>query len=145
MAGGMSLDKDILRDYMDACELIKETEEDIRRLHKRENVYDKVRGSNSEFPYQPQSFSMNGVVETALNMAQLGKEEKLLQQRKEIAEQIKQKVEEWMNTIPMRMQRIIRYRIFEGLSWNDVAVKMGRCATADGVRMEYYNFMKKKN
>ncbi len=138
------MDKDILRDYIDACELIKETEEDIRRLYKKETAYDKVRGSNSEFPYQPQSFSMTGVVETALSSEQVKKEEKLLQERKQIAEQIKHKVEEWMNTIPVRMQRIIRYRIFERLSWDDVAVKMGRCATADGVRMEYYNFMKKK-
>ena len=47
-----------------------------------------------------------------------------------------------MNTIPQRMQRIIRYRIFEELPWGQVAIKMGRRATADSVRMEYTNFMK---
>lgn len=138
------MDKEILRDYIDACELIKETEEDIRRLRKKETVYDKVKGSNPEFPYQPQGFNMYGKVENYLNAEQLRKEEKLLQQRKENAKQIKQKVEEWMNTIPVRMQRIIRYRIFQGLSWDSVAIKMGRFTTADSVRMEYYNFMKKK-
>ncbi len=33
----MELDKDILRDYTDACELIKETEEDIHRLYKKKS------------------------------------------------------------------------------------------------------------
>lgn len=47
-----------------------------------------------------------------------------------------------MLTIPQRMQRIIRYRVFEELSWNEVAIRMGRKATADSVRMEYTNFMK---
>ena len=57
-------------------------------------------------------------------------------------EEIKRQVEAWMLTIPQRMQRIIRYRVFEELSWNEVAIRMGRKATADSVRMEYANFMK---
>ena len=40
------MSKKILWDYIDACELIKETEEDIRRLRKGETVHDKVSGSN---------------------------------------------------------------------------------------------------
>lgn len=139
------MNKDILRDYIDACELIKETEEDIRRLRKKETVYDKVRGSNPEFPYQIQSFSVTGVVETALGECRLEKEEELLQQRKKNANAIKHKVEKWMNTIPVRMQRIVRYRIFERLSWEETARRLGRNATSDSVRMEYRNFMKKEN
>lgn len=140
--GGMNLNKDILRDYIDACELIKETEEDIRRLHKKETVYDKVRGSNPDFPYQIQSFSVTGIVETALDKSHLEKEEELLQQRIDGANQIKRKVEGWMNTIPVRMQRIIRYRIFERLSWEEVAINMGRNSTENGVRKEFERFMK---
>ena len=41
----------------------------------------------------------------------------------------------------MRMQRIIRYRIFDELPWNDVAVRMGRRATAESVKKEYQRFM----
>ena len=48
----------------------------------------------------------------------------------------------WINTIPVRMQRIIRYRVFEELQWAEVATKMGRKATPDGIRKEYENFMK---
>lgn len=138
----MNLNKDILRDYIDACELVKETEEDIRRLHKKETVYDKVKGSNPDFPYQIQSFSVTGIIETALDKSYLEKEEELLQQRIDGANQIKRKVEGWMNTIPVRMQRIIRYRIFERLSWEEVAVRMGRNSTENGVRKEFERFMK---
>ncbi len=136
------MNKDILRDYIDACELIKETEEDIRRLRKKETVYDKVRGSNPDFPYQIQSFSVTGIVETALDKSHLEKEEELLQQRIDGANQIKRKVEGWMNTIPVRMQRIIRYRIFERLSWEEVAINMGRNTTENGVKKEFERFMK---
>ena len=46
------MNKDILLDYIDACELVKETEADIKKLRKTEMVYDKVSGSNPDFPYQ---------------------------------------------------------------------------------------------
>ena len=58
------------------------------------------------------------------------------------AEQVKLQVEEWMLTIPSRMQRIIRYRYLEGMSWGQVAIKMGRKASADSVRMELERFLK---
>ena len=66
----------------------------------------------------------------------------MLERRKANAERIKQNVEEWMLTIPARMQRIIRWKFFEELTWEEVAVKMGRKATGDSVRMEFTNFMK---
>ena len=47
-----------------------------------------------------------------------------------------------MLTIPQRMQRIIRYRVFEEMTWAEVAQRMGRRATPDGIRKEYENFMK---
>ena len=70
-------------------------------------------------------------------------EEKILDQRKADAEKIKIQVEEWMNTIPQRMQRIIRYKVFKGMTWQQVAQRMGRDATKDSVRMEFNNFMEK--
>ena len=66
----------------------------------------------------------------------------MLERRKANAEKIKQNVEEWMLTIPARMQRIIRWKFFEDLTWEEVAVKMGRKATGDSVRKEFDNFMK---
>lgn len=131
-------------DYIDACELIKETEEDIRKLRKKEIVQDKVSGSNPEFPYQPQSFSLSGAVEKSLNDRELEKEKRLLQQRKENAKQIKAKAEEIINRAPVRMQRIIRYKFFERLIWEQVAIKMGEGKTADAYRKELSYYLKEK-
>ena len=57
------IDKQILEQYIDACELIKETEEDIRRIRKQRKtiVQDRVHGSMKEFPYAAQSFKVQGM------------------------------------------------------------------------------------
>lgn len=138
------MDKMILRDYIDACELVKETEKDIRRLNQKKKtvVQTNVKGSMHEFPYVGQHFKIQGTTFTLKDDNQLRHEEKLLEQRKASAAKIKLQVEEWMLAIPARMQRIVRYRYLEGMSWEQVAEKMGRKATADSVRMELNNFLK---
>ena len=77
------MNKDILLDYIDACELVKETEADIKKLRKTEMVHDKVSGSNPDFPYQAQSFNINGQVEHYMESSELEKEKQLLQDRME--------------------------------------------------------------
>lgn len=139
------MDKHILDQYIDVCALIEEVEEDIRKLKKKKKtiVQTNVSGSNPDFPYNPQHFKIQGTTFTFKEDSRLQMEEKLLDQRKEDAEKIKIQVEEWMNTIPQRMQRIIRYKAFEGMTWQQVAQRMGRDATKDSVRMEFNNFMEK--
>ncbi len=138
------MDKRILYDYIDACELIKETEAEIRKLRKKKKTITRtsVSGSNPEFPYNPQHFEIEGTVFTYKDDSDLREEEKILEERKKNAEKIKLEVEKWMNTIPNRMQRIIKYKIFDELTWQQVAQKMGRKATGDSIRMEFNNFMK---
>lgn len=136
------MDKRILNDYIDACAVIRETEAEIRKLEKkRKLVQDKVTGSNPEWPYEPRSFSLGGTVETVADANRLNFEKHILEMQKEDAEKIKKQVEEWMLTVPIRMQRIIRYKIFEEKTWDQVAVKIGRKATKDSVRMEFERFM----
>ena len=55
----------------------------------------------------------------------MDEEEKLLKERKENANRIKRDVEQWMNRIPMKMQRIIKWKLFDGLTWQQVARKLG--------------------
>lgn len=138
------MEKSILEQYIDACELIKETEKDIRDLKRKKKtiVQTNVSGSNPDFPYNPQHFKIQGTTFTYQEDSQLRMEEQLLEERKANAERIKLEVEAWMNTIPTRMQRIIRMKIFEGMKWEEVALKIGRKATADSVRMEFNVFMK---
>ena len=129
------LDKQILVQYIDACAQVEDTKKEILKLKKarKKIVQDTVKGSSHEFPYP-----------VVKDPDELDRLEEILKERLQNAERIKHDVEAWLNTIPQRMQRIIRYKIFEELTWSEVAVRMGRKATADGVRMEYTNFMKEK-
>ena len=138
------MDKNILNDYIDACALVQETERDIRALKKKRKtiIQTNVSGSNPDFPSQPQHFKIEGTTFTYADDSALRWDEGLLERRKANAEKIKLNVEEWMLTIPARMQRIIRWKFLEELTWEEVAVKMGRKATGDSVRMEFTNFMK---
>lgn len=120
------MDKIILSEYIDACELIKETEQDIDRLRKRKQtiVTGSVKGSMNDFPYAETHFKIAGTAYTYSDDLRVRAEEKILEERKASAERIKVEVEAWMNTIPVRMQRIIRYKFFEGLSWEQTASRM---------------------
>ena len=139
------MDKNILNDYIDACALVRETEQQIRRLQAKqsETTQDSVRGSNPEVPYNSQHFKIEGTTFTYADDSALRWDEGLLERRKANAEKIKLNVEEWMLTIPARMQRIIRWKFFEGLTWDEVAVKMGRNATGESVKKEFQRFFSK--
>ena len=139
------MEKSILSDYIDACELIRETEADIRALKKRRKniVVDSVKGSMREHPYAAQNFRIQGLSYNVItDPDELGRQEQILEARKANAEKIKTQVEEWMNTIPMRMQRIIRMKIFERRTWEGVAEKLGRGVSGEVARKEFENFMK---
>ena len=139
------MDKKILEDYIDACEFIKETEAEIKKLEKKKRIVrDKVRGSNPEFPYEERSFNLGGAVETVADASALAREKRILEEQRKVASDLKLGVEEWMQEIPFRMQRIIRYKFFNRLSWEEVAILMGRKCTAGSVRMEYQRFMEEK-
>ncbi|MCB6610209.1 RNA polymerase subunit sigma-70 [[Clostridium] symbiosum] len=139
------MEKEILNQYIDACELIKETEKEIQRLRQRRKVIlqDSVKGSMHEFPYAAQSFHIEGLAYTTVQTPSLLDDtEELLEERIAAAAEIKVQVEAWLNTVPQRLQRIIRMKIFEEMTWAQVAVRMGRKATPDGIRKEFENFLK---
>ena len=118
----MGVDKKILEQYVDACEMIRETEQDIKRLkRKRQTIATgSVKGSMNDFPYAETHFKIEGTSFTYTDDTQLRMEEKLLERRRKAqSEEIKLQVEQWMNGIPVRMQRIIRYKFFEGMSWGE--------------------------
>ena len=139
------MDKQILNQYIDACKVVDETKEEIRKLKKNRKriLADTVKGSSYDFPYTLKTYRTEGLAYSVLkDPDELDRLEVVLKERLQNAERIKHQVEMWLNTIPMRMQRIIRYKIFEGLTWAEVATRMGRKATPVGIRKEYENFMK---
>lgn len=129
---------------MDACEVVKETEQEIKKISekRRQIVQDSVKGSSHEFPYTAQTYHLEGLAYNSVQRDDnLEKKEMLLRERLKIANQKKTEVEVWLNTIPCRMQRIIRYKFFQNLTWEQVATKMGRKATELSVKKEYQRFM----
>lgn len=139
------MDKQILEQYIDACELVKDTEKEIQKLrkHRRQIQQDSVKGSSHEFPYTLQTYHLEGLEYAAVkDPDELERREKLLAERIRRAEQIKGQVEVWLLTISPRMQRIIRYRVFEEMSWEQVAKRMGRKATGESVKKEFQRFLK---
>lgn len=141
----LTVDKKILEDYIDACEFIKETEAEIKKLEKKKQiVHDKVRGSNPDFPYEERSFTLHGTTETLVEAGSLARERQILETQKADAEELKLQVEEWMQEIPFRMQRIIRYKFFNELTWEEVATLMKCRSGGEAIRLEFYRFMRKK-
>ena len=138
------LDKQILVQYIDACAQVEDTKREILKLKKtRKRIeQDTVKGSSHEFPYTPQTFHIEGLAYPVVkDPDELDRLEAILKERLQTAERIKHDVEAWLNTIPQRMQRIIRYKIFEELTWKEVAERMGRKTTELSVKKEYQRFM----
>lgn len=140
------MDKKLLQDYVDARELVRETEGEIRRLLRKKGtvVQDVVKGSAHDYPYTEQHFKVRGTEFGTKDDSRLRREKMLLGERQERAERVKLQVEEWMLGIPARVQRIVKYRYLDGLTWEQVAARMGRKATADSVRKELDRFFEKK-
>ena len=138
------MDKQILVQYIDACAQVEDTKKEILKLKKarKKIVQDTVKGSSHEFPYTAQTFHIEGLAYPVVkDMDELDRLEEILKERLQTAERIKHDVEAWLNTIPQRMQRIIRYKIFEELTWKEVAERMGRKTTELSVKKEYQRFM----
>lgn len=138
------MEKSILYQYIDACEVIKDTEREIERIRNRrqEVVTDKVKGSSYDFPFGQVSYVIRGIPYDTQDQTELDRQEHILKERKAAAEVIKLQVEEWLSTVPPRMQRIIRYKVFEGMTWAQVAVRMGRKNTENGLKKEFERFMR---
>lgn len=139
------MDKKILEDYIDACELIKETEKDIQRLKKKKKtiIQTNVKGSNPDWPYEERHFHIEGTTFSYNDDSQLRYEEKLLEERKANAGRIKLQAEAIINKAPVRIQRIYRFKVTQNMKWEEVAEKMGRSCTGESVRKEFQRFLTK--
>lgn len=134
------MEKELLEQYADACELVRETEERIKKLRERRTtLHDKVTGSMQEFPYAPTSFRIEGTPEAELDI--IAQEERLLYLQKADAIELKIRVEEWLLTAPHRLRRIVYFKYFDGLSWEDIADKM-KATSGESIRKEFERMIK---
>jgi hypothetical protein len=139
------MDKEMLRQYTDSCELLYETIGDIEKLEKRKGrvVSDSVHGSMQEFPYAEKTFHIEGLEDGGMAAVELEREKRLLEERMQQTRQLKEQVQRELNYAPIRIQRIIRYRYMEKISWEQTAIRMQEGKSGDSYRMELQRYLKK--
>lgn len=139
--------KEILTQYSDLQEEIKEvrerikkTEEQIAKLEEEGSVIDTVSGGSGGI----QHFKVEG-----FPYPEYGRKKTLLYTRKailasletELLETLNQ-VEEFISSVEdSRMRRIITLRFVENLSWNAVADRIGGNNTSDSVKKAFYRYL----
>ena len=125
---------------------MKETEQEIERIRRRrrEIVTDKVRGSSYDFPFGQISYTVRGIPYDAQDSEMLDRKERILEERKAAAEAVKMQVEEWDGDGAAADAAHYRYKVFEGITWEEVAQEIGRKATGEGIRKELDRFMTEK-
>lgn len=142
--------KDILNQYSDLLEEVKETkyriqkiEKQIERIEREGTVIDKVMGGEGGL----EAFKIEG-----FPYPEYSKKKMLLYSRKskleglemELLENIN-RVEEFISGIKdSRMRRIISLRYIENLSWNKVADHIGGGNTEGSIKMAFQRFMEKE-
>lgn len=153
--------KEVLSQYSDLQEEIKEIREKIEKLENNiarlqktidrieagEMVKDKVRGGLGG----QQNFNIEGIAfpEYEKTRSNLLMQKLLLNQRKSTLEILEfdllektNEVEEFIVAIQdSRMRRIVNLRVLENLSWNKVADRIGGGNTEDGIKKAYYRFI----
>ena len=145
--GGLVISKEILIQYSDLQEEVKEvreriekTEKQIAKIEDEGNVIDSVCGGNGGiqhfkiegFPYPEYSRKKTLLYARKATLASL---------EMELLETLNQ-VEEFIASVDdSRMRRIITLRFIDNLSWNKVADRIGGNNTEDSVKKAFYRFM----
>lgn len=138
--------KEVLTQYVDLQKECKEVREKIEKLEKQiekleneGNVIDKVTGGLGGL----QSFKIEGVP-----LPEYNKKKALLYVRKATLTELEMEILETLNEVEefitsisdSHIRRIISLRVVDGLSWNEVANRIGG-NTEDSVRMTFNRFM----
>ena len=138
--------KEILIQYSDLQQACKEVREKIEKLERQiakieadGAVVDKVRGGLGGL----QSFKIEGFPYPEYNRKKTllyARKATLVELEMELLETLNQ-VEEFIASISdSHIRRIINLRVVDGLSWNEVARKIGG-NTEDSVKKAFYRFM----
>lgn len=128
-----NLDKEVLTQYCDLCDEVKEAEKRAQVIQKkidkmierRERVSDSVKGTRGDGTYG--SIMVSGFPMKQYDdwVRELKKQKLIIEQRKMCAEKKRTEVEEFISTIDnSRIRRIIQYYYMDNLSWVQVAHRM---------------------
>ena len=142
----MAISKEILIQYSDLQQECKEVREKIEKLERQiakieadGEVVDKVRGGLGGL----QSFKIEG-----FPYPEYSRKKTLLYARKATLSELETELLETLNEVEefiasisdSHIRRIVNLRVIDGLSWNEVARKIGG-NTEDSVKKAFYRFM----
>lgn len=139
------MDKDILIQYNDMVEEVKDLRRRIRKLQddidKLEPVKDSVKGTRRDGTIGSITISGYPVPVYYRYKNQLEKREAALRKKEAELLELVNTVEEYITGInDSKMRRILRYRYIDNMSWTKIAFRMGKKYTADGCRMLHNRF-----
>lgn len=158
MGNVLSQYADLVKEQKDLAERIASTQRNIENIERRlqkieagEVVKDKVYGGEGGI----QGFVIEGVPTAEYEMLKTSLLRKKLLLEKQIDIQREQEevvllalteVEEFIKRIEdSHIRRIVRFRVVDGLTWRQVANRMGGNNTEDGVYKAYRRFTGEKN
>lgn len=119
--------RELLEDYPHICAEIRELE---RELY--EQVADTVSGSCVDFPYAQHTVSIKGVPPG-------------LAAQKAKREAEKAEIERFIQALPnSKLRRIVNYKVVRGMTWEQVAAKMGHRESVWSVKHKYYRIFEEK-
>ena len=142
----MAISKEVLIQYSDLQKECKEVREKIEKLERQiakieadGEVVDKVRGGLGGL----QSFKIEG-----FPYPEYSRKKTLLYARKATLSELEMELLETLNDVEKfiasisdsHIRRIVNLRVVDGLSWNEVARKIGG-NTEDSVKKAFYRFM----
>lgn len=144
----MAISKEILTQYSDLQHECKEVREKIEKLERQiakiesdGAVFDKVRGGEGGI----QSFKIEG-----FPYPEYSRKKTLLYARKATLSELEMELLETLNDVEIfiasikdsHIRRIVNLRVVDGLSWNEVARRIGG-NTEDSVRKAFERFVEK--
>lgn len=145
------MDKHILEQYTSMQEEQKDLRRRIEKLRRRTNgirengfVADTVTlGKHGKKPLGTKKIEGFPVPEYQHQSGLLRTYERKLADQDQRLLELLQEVEEYVSAIPdSRIRRIFRYRYVDGLTWKQVAHRMGRYHTADSCRMAHDRYLR---
>lgn len=145
--------KEILIQYSDLGQEVKELQQDIQKLESElkrldsEPESDCVKGSSDDFPYTCHSIVIKGINFTKKDKLYQALEKKKKMQEIKCDELLETftMAEEFIETLKdSRMRRILRYKYVDKLTYIQMAHRIGGKATDESLRKEHDRFFEKK-
>lgn len=125
-------------------ELVRRQIKDTEKLIKPENIVDFVKGSMQEFPYAERSIKVEGVDLQKYERQVRRLRKKLMKHLSELVQQ-QEEIFNFIQSIPdCQVRLIISLKYIEGLTWKQIALKVGGGNSADGVRNTCNRFLHKQ-